>query len=185
MEGFVAAIAAHCAVEPLCGGTLSEDRGETRTDVGMFDVEKIRRIFRCSRPRCTAARWSTSIAGLRRRSLVCVIDTVDYPHRELNANIHRGVHRLAEEATERYEAARDRIRAFIGAAHREGGDLHGGGDGIAQHGGLRMGRYVPAGGRQYRRERDGAPLEPRSVAGGRVAQRGPNCGCCPSTMRDG
>ena len=137
------------------------------------------RIFRCSRPRCTAARWSTSIAGLRRRSLVAVIDTVDYLHRELNANIHRGVHRLAEEATERYEAARDRIRAFIGAAHREEVDLHGGGDGIAQHGGLRMGRYVPAGGRQYRRERDGAPLEPRSVAGWSRCARGPNCAMLP------
>jgi cysteine desulfurase/selenocysteine lyase len=33
-----------------------------------------------------------------------------------NANIHRGVHRLAEEATEAYEEARRRIAAFIGAA---------------------------------------------------------------------
>jgi cysteine desulfurase/selenocysteine lyase len=33
-----------------------------------------------------------------------------------NANIHRGVHTLAEEATAAYEAARERIAAFIGAA---------------------------------------------------------------------
>ena len=36
-----------------------------------------------------------------------------------NANIHRGVHRLAEEATAAFEAARDTVRAFINAARRE------------------------------------------------------------------
>lgn len=48
-----------------------------------------------------------------------MIDTVDYLHRELNANIHRGVHLLSEEATERYEQARQRIASFIGAAEKE------------------------------------------------------------------
>ena len=33
-----------------------------------------------------------------------------------NANIHRGVHTLAEEATAAYESARERIASFIGAA---------------------------------------------------------------------
>jgi len=33
-----------------------------------------------------------------------------------NANVHRGIHRLAEEATEAFEGARARIAAFIGAA---------------------------------------------------------------------
>lgn len=32
-------------------------------------------------------------------------------------NVHRGLHRQTERATERYEATRDRVRAFIGAAH--------------------------------------------------------------------
>lgn len=48
-----------------------------------------------------------------------VIDTVDYLHRELNANIHRGVHYLSEEATSLYESSRERIAAFIGAAEKE------------------------------------------------------------------
>ncbi len=39
--------------------------------------------------------------------------TAFYEHQ--NANIHRGIHRLAEEATEAYELARRRIAAFIGA----------------------------------------------------------------------
>ena len=39
-------------------------------------------------------------------------------HRTLNANVHRGAHFLSEEITEQYEAAREEIRAFIGAADR-------------------------------------------------------------------
>lgn len=33
-----------------------------------------------------------------------------------NANVHRGVHTLAERATEHFEAAREKVRAFINAA---------------------------------------------------------------------
>jgi cysteine desulfurase/selenocysteine lyase len=36
-----------------------------------------------------------------------------------NANIHRGVHRLSQEATDAYEAARDKVRDFIHAPRRE------------------------------------------------------------------
>ena len=49
----------------------------------------------------------------------CVIETVSRMYREQNANIHRGVHRLSEEATQLYEQARERVRGFIGAAQRE------------------------------------------------------------------
>ena len=36
-----------------------------------------------------------------------------------NANIHRAVHRLADEATHAYEAARDAVKSFLNAEHRE------------------------------------------------------------------
>lgn len=36
-----------------------------------------------------------------------------------NANIHRAVHKMAEEATDSYEQARDDVRAFINAGSRE------------------------------------------------------------------
>jgi cysteine desulfurase/selenocysteine lyase len=36
-----------------------------------------------------------------------------------NANVHRSIHTLGEEATELYEGARDRVRDFLGARHRE------------------------------------------------------------------
>ena len=44
-----------------------------------------------------------------------VIAAMEVYYRQLNANIHRGVHTLAEEATAAYEGARERITYFIGA----------------------------------------------------------------------
>ena len=49
-----------------------------------------------------------------------VIDTMDSYYRRNNANIHRGVHTLAEEATGMYEDARKKVARFINArSHRE------------------------------------------------------------------
>ncbi len=43
---------------------------------------------------------------------------IDY-YRKYNANIHRGVHALAEQATERYEATRSHVARFLGDIDRE------------------------------------------------------------------
>ncbi|MBB3167966.1 aminotransferase class V-fold PLP-dependent enzyme [Simiduia aestuariiviva] len=49
----------------------------------------------------------------------CVIDAlVDY-YSTCNSNVHRGAHRLADEATTRYEGARDTVATFINAAARD------------------------------------------------------------------
>ena len=58
-------------------------------------------------------------SGATAQKPLAVIEMVDYLQRGLNANIHRGVHYLSEEATTLYEAARERIGAFIGAAEKE------------------------------------------------------------------
>src|SRR4029453_19208028 len=42
-------------------------------------------------------------------------DALTRYYQETNANIHRGIHALAEEATERYERTRGRVARFIGA----------------------------------------------------------------------
>ncbi|MAS33514.1 MAG: cysteine desulfurase [Anaerolineaceae bacterium] len=47
-----------------------------------------------------------------------VIDTLDDYYRRYNANVHRGVHKLSEEATAAYEQARIKIRHFINAASK-------------------------------------------------------------------
>jgi cysteine desulfurase/selenocysteine lyase len=46
-----------------------------------------------------------------------VIEAMNLFYRRSNANIHRGVHVLAEESTALYEQARDKIARFINAAH--------------------------------------------------------------------
>ncbi|TYL47296.1 aminotransferase class V-fold PLP-dependent enzyme [Marinomonas sp. IMCC 4694] len=49
----------------------------------------------------------------------CVIDAlVDY-YSTCNSNVHRGAHRLADEATRRFEDARDIVKTFINAPKRE------------------------------------------------------------------
>ena len=47
---------------------------------------------------------------------VQVLDAVDDYYRNHNANVHRGAYRLAQEATEMYEAARTKVARFINAA---------------------------------------------------------------------
>lgn len=48
-----------------------------------------------------------------------VIEAERHYYAHYNANIHRGVHQMSQEATEAYEGARDRVRDFIHAASRE------------------------------------------------------------------
>lgn len=45
-----------------------------------------------------------------------VLEALDGFYRRHNANVHRGIHTLAEEATEAYESARGKVAAFIGAS---------------------------------------------------------------------
>ncbi|MGC6768940.1 cysteine desulfurase [Enterococcus sp. LJL51] len=44
-----------------------------------------------------------------------VLDKLAYYYEHDNANVHRGVHTLAERATKEYEAAREKVRRLIGA----------------------------------------------------------------------
>ncbi|NRF37853.1 cysteine desulfurase [Pedobacter foliorum] len=48
-----------------------------------------------------------------------VIDALTHYYTHYNANIHRGIHTLAEEATMAYEATRRTAQEFIGALHEE------------------------------------------------------------------
>ena len=46
---------------------------------------------------------------------ISVIETVDKYYREINSNVHRGVHTLGTRATDAYEGAREKVRKFINA----------------------------------------------------------------------
>lgn len=54
--------------------------------------------------------------GATAQTPLAVIDAMDTYYREFNANVHRGVHTLSEEATDLYEGARAKVAGLLGAA---------------------------------------------------------------------
>ncbi|WP_415383281.1 aminotransferase class V-fold PLP-dependent enzyme [Halosimplex sp. TS25] len=48
-----------------------------------------------------------------------VVDAISHYYRNTNANVHRGLHHLSQEASIAYEEAHDRVAEFIGAEGRE------------------------------------------------------------------
>ncbi len=85
----------------------------------MFDVEQIRKEFPLLSREVYGRRLVYLDSGATAQKPEVVIRAVDRLHRELNANIHRGVHYLSEQATEAYEAAREEVARFIGAGSKE------------------------------------------------------------------
>ncbi len=85
----------------------------------MIDIDKIRGDFPILDQQIYGKPLIYLDSGATAQKPQCVIDKVDYLHREMNANIHRGVHYLSQSMTQLYEEARETVRAFIGAEHRE------------------------------------------------------------------
>ena len=84
----------------------------------MFDVEKIRADFPLLGRKVYGRPLVYLDSGATAQKPLPVIEKVDYLHREMNANVHRGLHYLSEECTSEYEAAREQIRTYINAASR-------------------------------------------------------------------
>src|SRR3989304_1896895 len=82
-----------------------------------YDVEKVRADFpvlkREIHPGIPLV-YLDSTATSQKPSVV--LEAMDGYYRRCNANIHRGVHTLAEESTEAYENARQRVSEFIGSS---------------------------------------------------------------------
>lgn len=85
----------------------------------MFDVELIRKDFPILSREVNGKALVYLDSGATAQKPECVVELINRLHREYNANIHRGVHRLSEDMTQMYEEARERIREFIGAKQRE------------------------------------------------------------------
>ena len=52
---------------------------------------------------------------------LCVLDAMREEYLNVNANVHRGVHYLSQQATDLHEAAREKVRCFINAPKAEEG----------------------------------------------------------------
>lgn len=85
----------------------------------MFDITKIRADFPILERKVNNRALVYFDSGATAQKPLSVINRTDELMREYNANIHRGVHHLSGKMTDMYEAARDRVRRFIGAEHRE------------------------------------------------------------------
>ena len=86
----------------------------------MLDVRKIREDFPVLSKKVYDGKplvWLDSAATSQKPRQV-IQALVDY-YEGYNANVHRGVHALSMESTERYEDARAKVAGFINAAHAE------------------------------------------------------------------
>ncbi len=79
-----------------------------------FDVDKIRKDF----PILEREIWDSKPlvyldnAATTQKPKIVIDSLVNY-YENYNANIHRGVHKLAEEATTAYESVRDKVKKFV------------------------------------------------------------------------
>ena len=85
----------------------------------MIDVEKIRRDF----PILGREVYGKPLVYLDNAATTqkpqCVIDSISEAYCNVNANVHRGIHFLSQQATDMMESARDKVRQFIGAGSTE------------------------------------------------------------------
>ena len=85
----------------------------------MYDIKKIREDF----PILSREVYGKPLVYLDNAATtqkpLCVLDAMRDEYLNVNANVHRGVHYLSQQATDLHEAARERVRQFINAAKTE------------------------------------------------------------------
>ncbi|BBL80309.1 cysteine desulfurase [Rubrobacter xylanophilus] len=86
----------------------------------MYDVLKVRRDFPILEREVNGRRLIYLDSAATSQKPRRVLRTLTEYYERHNANIHRGVHRLAEEATGLYEEARRKVARFIGAPDARG-----------------------------------------------------------------
>ncbi len=84
----------------------------------LFDVNEVRKDFPVLHQMVNGHPLVYLDNGATSQKPRAVIDAVSHYYETYNANIHRGVHFLSENATREYEAARDTVQKFINAADR-------------------------------------------------------------------
>ena len=81
----------------------------------MYDINKIRADF----PILSREVYGKSLVYLDNAATtqkpLCVLDAMRDEYLNVNANVHRGVHYLSQQATDLHEAAREKVRQFIHA----------------------------------------------------------------------
>jgi cysteine desulfurase/selenocysteine lyase len=84
-----------------------------------LDLEKVRADFPILSEQIHGHRLVYLDSGASAQKPVQVLDRMDHAFRHEYANVHRGLHTLANRATEAYEGARHRVQNFLNAARPE------------------------------------------------------------------
>lgn len=84
-----------------------------------FDVQKVRQDFPILHQSLNGKPLIYFDNAATTQKPTSVIKALSNYYENYNANIHRGIHTLAEKATAEYERTRETVRQFIGAAHTE------------------------------------------------------------------
>ena len=81
----------------------------------MLDIQEIRRDFPILAREVYGRPLVYLDNGATTQKPRCVVDAMTDEYLNVNANVHRGVHYLSQQATELHEAARETVRRFINA----------------------------------------------------------------------
>lgn len=85
----------------------------------MYDINNVREDF----PILSRSVYGKSLVYLDNAATtqkpLCVLDAMREEYLNVNANVHRGVHYLSQQATDLHEAARETVRSFINARKTE------------------------------------------------------------------
>jgi cysteine desulfurase/selenocysteine lyase len=92
-------------------------RAEAAHGAADFDVERVRQHFPILREKVYGKPLVYLDSAATSQKPQGVIDAMSRFLLKENANVHRGVHYLAERATEAYEGARAKARGFLNAKH--------------------------------------------------------------------
>ncbi len=84
-----------------------------------LDVERIRRDFPILKREFDGTQLVYLDNAATTQTPEPVVETITEYYRTYNANVHRGIHQLSQEASIAYEEAHDRVAEFIGAEGRE------------------------------------------------------------------
>lgn len=81
----------------------------------MYDINKVREDFPILSRQIYGKPLVYFDNGATTQKPLCVLDAMRNEYLNVNANVHRGVHYLSQQATDLHEAARETVRKFINA----------------------------------------------------------------------
>jgi cysteine desulfurase/selenocysteine lyase len=84
-----------------------------------FDVQAVRADFPVLKREINGKQLAFLDSAASSQKPVSVLDAIDRYYRTNHANVHRGIYRLSEEATDAYEKAREKVAGFINAGSKK------------------------------------------------------------------